>query len=81
MPELNLAAWIPELSRARNQKSSGIKILRKHYQGARITMGQAVKAKCCECMVYYEDGANDCENPRCPLYHWMPYRKKEGCHE
>jgi hypothetical protein len=36
----------------------------------------AMLAKCHDCMGYYLDGKVDCENPRCSLYPWMPYRKK-----
>jgi len=28
-------------------------------------------------MGYYSDGKIDCECTSCPLYPWMPYRKKE----
>jgi len=72
MQETNLGR-LAELARARNQRSSGIKALRRYLQGQRLTVGRAVLAKCCECMVYYEDGGVDCENPLCPLYPWMPY--------
>jgi hypothetical protein len=44
---------------------------------AKVTMKNAILAKCHNCMAYYVDGLLDCENPRCPLYTWMPYRKRE----
>lgn len=65
---------LAELDRARNQRSSGIKHLRRYLRGEKLTQGQAVKAKCCECSCYYEDGAVSCRNPECPLYPWMPYK-------
>jgi hypothetical protein len=37
----------------------------------------AILAKCHNCMGEYADGLHDCENPKCPLYSWMPYRKKK----
>jgi hypothetical protein len=75
--ELNLAQ-LSELDRARNQRSGGIKALRRYLTGHRLTLRGAVKAKCCECMCYYEDGGVDCRNPVCPLYPWMPYRREEA---
>lgn len=41
------------------------------------TRSEAIKSKCHECCGYYEDGKDDCENTRCSLYPYMPYRKKE----
>ena len=32
---------------------------------------------CHQCLGYYADGKQDCENTRCPLYSAMPYRKME----
>jgi hypothetical protein len=55
--------------------SVGGTLLDKHLQGMHLTRGQAIKAKCCECMCYYEDGKNNCNNPACPLYPYMPYHK------
>ena len=47
-----------------------------HYlSGKRITRGDAIKAKCYDCMGYYVNGAADCEITDCPLYPWMPYRR------
>jgi len=46
-----------------------------HYlSGKRITRGDAIKAKCYDCMGYYVNGAEDCGVEDCPLYQWMPYR-------
>jgi len=41
------------------------------------TRSEAMLAMCHECCGHYQDGKVDCENPRCPLYKWMPYRKQE----
>lgn len=43
----------------------------------KATPGNAIKAKCHECMGYYADGMVDCEIVTCPLYAWMPYRTQE----
>lgn len=43
----------------------------------KATLKYAVESKCHDCMTYYADGKQDCENTRCPLYPWMPYRQKE----
>ena len=40
----------------------------RHYQGKRLTMSEAIKANCYECMGYYDAGAEDCGCPQCPLY-------------
>jgi len=37
----------------------------------------AMLAKCHDCMHFYIDGKEDCENTICPLYPWMPYAKKK----
>jgi hypothetical protein len=49
--------------------------LLKHLSGKQITLRQALKAKCYECLGYFEDGRQDCQMPNCPLYPWMPYRE------
>jgi hypothetical protein len=41
------------------------------------TLKNAVLAQCHMCLGYYRDGKVDCENTKCSLYSWMPYRKKE----
>lgn len=68
-------SMLAELGRAYNQRTPGIKHLRRYLKGENLTRGQAMAAKCCECSCYYEDGAADCQNEICPLYPWMPYRK------
>lgn len=51
--------------------------LLKHLNGERTTLKQAVKAKCYECMGYFEDGKSDCKIETCPLYPWMVYKEGE----
>lgn len=48
----------------------------KYLKGELIGRPDAMLAKCCECMAYHADGMLDCQVPTCPLYPWMPYRKK-----
>jgi hypothetical protein len=45
------------------------------------TRAEAGLWKCNECSGHYADGKVDCMNPVCPLYEWMPYRKKDGTSE
>lgn len=50
--------------------------LLSHLNKEKITIRNAVKAKCYDCMGWYSDGRQDCKITKCPLYPWMPY--KEG---
>lgn len=52
---------------------AGSSDLRRHLSGETLTLSQAVKAKCAECMCNYADGRQSCEMPECPLWHFMPY--------
>ncbi len=45
----------------------------KIHRGEKVSLSAAVKAKCYECMGYYQDGKADCECPTCELYAWMPF--------
>lgn len=56
--------------------ASGRKELLKHLSSERVTLRQAVIAKCYDCMSFYGDGRNDCNSPDCPLYPFMPYGTK-----
>jgi hypothetical protein len=49
--------------------------IKKHLGGELLTMKNGIKAKCYDCMGFYEDGAIDCKVPTCPLYNFMPYNK------
>lgn len=42
-----------------------------------MTKKERIEYQCWECMGFYSDGKQDCENTRCPLYEYMPYRKME----
>jgi len=46
---------------------------RAYSLGKKLTLKQAVLAKCADCMGKYADGKLDCEIPECSLYPWMPY--------
>lgn len=52
---------------------SGSTDLKRHLAGEPLTLGQAVRAKCCECMCNYVDGRQSCEMPDCPLFPFHPY--------
>ena len=47
--------------------------LKRHLEGKRLTRGQAINAKCADCMRNYADGRECCTIPECPLYPYMPY--------
>jgi len=54
----------------------GKKDLILHLGGISIGRKNAILAKCYECMGFYDDGGEDCMRDTCPLYPYMPYRKK-----
>ena len=58
--------------------SRGLRLLKRYYSGVLLKPREAIVAMCCECLGYYADVGSmaDCENPRCPLYYYMPYRRK-----
>jgi hypothetical protein len=58
--------------------SRGETQLDKHLSGKRITRGNALLAKCCECMNRYVDGRAECHVPKCPCYPYSPYREGSG---
>ena len=41
------------------------------------TRTEAMMTKCWDCCHFYIDGKLDCEVTKCPLYTYMPYRRKE----
>ena len=51
----------------------GKKEILAHLEGNKLTLKQAVNAKCYDCMGFYADGKVDCEMPSCTLYPFMPY--------
>lgn len=56
-------------------ETPGKRYLVKHIKGERITLRQAVMAKCFECMCGFADGRQDCKITVCALYPWMPFRQ------
>ncbi len=61
-----------------SNNAPGNKYLRMFMEGKKITMKQAVLAKCAECMNGFIDGKTDCAmDGTCPLYTYMPYKKKK----
>jgi hypothetical protein len=73
IPKDRAELLLPELERAKH--TTGRELLSQYLNNEQIGRAEAVVAKCCDCMGYYADGLLDCENPTCPLYPWMPYRK------
>ena len=51
----------------------GVRYLNAWEMGDKLTLKQAVLAKCADCMGKYADGMIDCEIPECPLYAFAPY--------
>lgn len=56
--------------------SQGGQLYQKYMAGKRLTRGQAIAAKCADCMDWYADGRVSCELTSCSLYPFMPYRNK-----
>lgn len=51
-----------------------------YRRGKRLTMGQAILAKCADCMGDYIDGRESCggnelQGGACPLWPFMPYNE------
>ena len=42
-----------------------------------LSRAKAMAHKCHQCMGEYVDGKVDCEIVTCPIYAWMPYRKRK----
>jgi len=61
---------------SKSPSSSGKTKMLKHLCGGRLTRGEAITAKCFECMGGYLDGRIDCELYDCPLYPFMSYRSR-----
>lgn len=47
----------------------------KHLKGERLSLRQAVLARCYDCMGFYADGKVDCNIPHCPLHPFMAYNE------
>jgi hypothetical protein len=63
--------WIERYGKQAQGKNE---LIRSLY-GEKLTLNQAVKAHCYECMGYYIDGKVDCKVPECSLYFRMPFRE------
>lgn len=48
----------------------------RYMDGEHLTRKECMLAKCFECCNGYIDGIKDCGITGCPLYAYMPYRKK-----
>ena len=44
---------------------------------AKLTLRNAQKSFCHDCMGFYSDGERDCENTRCQFYSFHKYAKSE----
>jgi len=58
--------------------SQGVKELeqyRKDFQP--LSRKAAMLAFCADCMNLFQDGNIDCENKRCPLFPFRPYKKNK----
>jgi hypothetical protein len=63
----------------RNGKmAKGKKELIKYLEGGRLTLKQAVNARCYDCMGFYADGKVDCNMPHCSLHPFMPHNQNRG---
>ena len=63
--------------RQHGKLAQGQRDLINYLQGKRLTMQQAIHAKCYECMGYFADGKLDCRMPKCPLHKFMPYNAEK----
>jgi len=62
---------------AETPKSGGKTLMMKYLKGQKLSASQSIKAQCYCCNGYHIDGLSDCESPTCPLYPFMPYRRKK----
>ena len=54
----------------------GNTLLNKYRSGKKLKFKDSIIAKCADCMNYYADGRYSCSIPGCPLFPFMPYKKK-----
>jgi hypothetical protein len=57
--------------------AKGRQELIKHLEGGRLTLKQAVNARCYDCCCYYADGKQDCNLSMCPLHPFMAYNENK----
>jgi len=56
------------------RRPRGVKELEKwQLEDKKLSLKQAILAKCADCMCNYLDGKADCELKDCPLYSYMVY--------
>jgi len=55
------------------KKARGKKELIRHLEGGKLTIRQAVLARCYDCTGFFADGKVDCKMPICPLHPFMVY--------
>jgi len=65
-----------QVNQVTGKSALGQKSYKKFVTGGKLTLKEAIQAKCYECMGMYEDGRYSCEVSNCPLYQYMPYRNK-----
>jgi hypothetical protein len=58
------------------KKAKGRSEFLRYLKGEKLTRNESILAMCYECLNYYEDGIGDCQASECPLYDYMPYKKK-----
>lgn len=59
--------------RKHGKTARGQKELVKHLEGQKLTMKQAIYARCYDCCGFFSDGKVDCAMTHCPLYPFMAY--------
>lgn len=53
--------------------AKGKQELLNHLNNEKLTLKQAVMAKCYDCCGYYQDGKLPCTSKNCALFPFMPY--------
>lgn len=53
--------------------AAGGKSFLKHEKGERLTMKEAIRAKCYECTGGYDSGREDCGITKCSLHPYMTF--------
>jgi len=53
--------------------AKGYRPYKKLLGGGKLSLKEAILAKCYDCACGYVDGKIDCDIQTCPLYQYMPY--------
>ncbi len=61
--------------RRSGKTARGQKELLRHLSGQRLTLKQAVLARCYDCAGFYADGKVDCKCSDCSLHPFMAYNQ------